>query len=262
VTRLLKAPDIVTRSTLRLLIAFAAAFLMSLSLWLMPAASSVVPARVGAVSEVKEIGRTNSDRPILAFRVGDPTAPVKAVVMSAIHGDERGPIRIANNLIHGAPIRGVDLWVIPVVNPDGLKSRTRRNGRGVDLNRNFPTDWGRSYGQTYSGPRPASEPETRALMAFLDEVNPQYLVSFHQPLRGVGVADNKPPGFQRALARGLKLRLRSFNCTGVCHGTMTTWFNLNHAGVAITVEYGRRLSRRQATRTGPNGVLRALSAWR
>ncbi|MEZ5160190.1 MAG: hypothetical protein R2709_05170 [Marmoricola sp.] len=66
-TRLLKAPDIVTRSTLRLLIAFAAAFLMSLSLWLMPAASSVVPARVGAVSEVKEIGRTNSDRPILAF---------------------------------------------------------------------------------------------------------------------------------------------------------------------------------------------------
>ncbi|HRV69906.1 MAG TPA: DUF2817 domain-containing protein [Marmoricola sp.] len=261
-TRLLKAPDIVARPPLRLLIAFATALLMTLSLWLTPAASPVAPTRVGAVNEVKEIGRTNLDLPILAFRVGDPQASVKAVVMSAIHGDERGPIRITNNLIHGAPIRGVDLWVIPVVNPDGLRARTRRNGRGVDLNRNFPTDWGRSYGQTYSGPSPASEPETQALMAFLDEFNPQYLISFHQPLRGVGVADQKPPGFQKALAKGLKLRLRSFNCTGVCHGTMTTWFNRNHAGIAITVEYGRRLSRRQATRTGPNGVLRALNAWR
>ncbi|MEZ5112610.1 MAG: hypothetical protein R2693_03810 [Nocardioidaceae bacterium] len=63
VTRLLKAPDIVTRSTLRLLIAFAAAFLMSLSLWLMPAASSVVPARVGAVVRSRRLaGPTATDQ--------------------------------------------------------------------------------------------------------------------------------------------------------------------------------------------------------
>ncbi|HNA99122.1 MAG TPA: hypothetical protein PLC19_06585, partial [Marmoricola sp.] len=122
--------------------------------------------------------------------------------------------------------------------------------------------WGPTSGLTYSGPGPMSEPETQALMAFLDEINPQYLISFHQPLRGVGVADGKPRGFQRALARGLRLRLRSFNCSGVCHGTMTTWFNATHEGTAITVEYGHRLSRRQANRTGPRGVLRALGGWR
>lgn len=249
------------RARLRLIVVLAAAlaFLATPSVDGFAVAAS---SRSQSVSEVREIGRTVQDRPILAYRVGDPNASVKAVVMSAIHGDERGPIRIANNLVNGAPIQGVDLWVIPVFNPDGLAKRSRRNARGVDLNRNFPTDWGRSFGQTYSGPRPVSEPETAALMTFLDEINPAYLVSFHQPLRGVGVADSKPIAFQRALARGLKLRLRSFNCSGVCHGTMTTWFNRNHVGTAITVEYGRRVSRHQARISGPRGVLRAIGARR
>ena len=41
-------------------------------------------------------------------------------------------------------------------------------------------------GATNSGPRPASEPETKAVMAFLREIRPIYVVSFHQPLKGVG----------------------------------------------------------------------------
>ena len=56
--------------------------------------------------------------------------------------------------------------------------------------------------------------------------------------------------------------MKSFNCSGVCHGTMTEWFNASFPGVAVTVEYGRGLSRKQATRTGPNGVLRAVGASR
>jgi hypothetical protein len=43
---------------------------------------------------------------------------------------------------------------------------------------------------------------------------------------------------------------------------MTEWFNANFPGVAVTVEYGRGLSRTQANRTGPNGVLRAVWAER
>jgi len=59
----------------------------------------------------------------------------------------------------------------------------------------------------------------------------------------------------RRLHRGLRLPIKSFNCSGACHGTMTEWFNAGFPGVAITVEYGRRVSRQQATRTGPTGLL-------
>ncbi len=238
------------------------AVLMLAAMVLVSVPTQAQPGDADSVSESRQFGTSVRGQPILAHRVGDPNSPVRAVVMAAIHGDEPGPIRIINNLLSGPQIQGIDLWVIPTLNPDGLSRGTRKNARGVDLNRNFPVDWGHTSGLTYSGPGPMSEPETQALMAFLDEINPQYLISFHQPLRGVGVADGKPRGFQRALARGLRLRLRSFNCSGVCHGTMTTWFNATHEGTAITVEYGHRLSRRQANRTGPRGVLRALGGWR
>jgi protein MpaA len=87
-------------------------------------------------------------------------------------------------------------------------------------------------------------------------------VSFHQPLLGVGRAGAKGSALVRRLHRGLGLPVRSFNCSGVCRGTMTEWFNAKFPGVAVTVEYGQRLSRYQATRSGPTGLLSAVGARR
>ena len=225
----------------------------------------VVPqaaAAQSAVVEVRTIGRSVQGRAIVAWRLGDPRSSRKVVVLAAMHGDEAGPSRILANLRAGRAIRGADLWVVPTYNPDGVARHTRQNAHRVDLNRNYPHHWTRQTGATDSGPSPASEPETLAVMDFLRSVRPSYVVSFHQPLRGVGRAGPKGAALVRRLHRGLRLPVRSFNCSSVCHGTMTEWFNATFPGVAVTVEYGHGLSRRQATRTGPSGLLRAVGASR
>jgi predicted deacylase len=215
-----------------------------------------------AVVEARTIGRTVKGRGILAFRLGQPSAKRKVVVLGAMHGNETGPSRILYNVRDGRPIKGADIWVVPAYNRDGVVRHTRQNAHGVDLNRNYPRQWKRLGGATNSGPRPASEPETRAIMAFLRQVRPDFVVSFHQPLHGVGRTVRRGRSFVQRLHRGLHLPVKSFNCDGVCHGTMTEWFNASFPGVAVTVEYGRGVSKRQARRTGPAGLLRAVGARR
>ena len=215
-----------------------------------------------AVVETRVIGRSVAGRPIVAWRVGQPTSSRKVVVLAAMHGNETGPSRILANLRDGRPVRGADIWLVPTYNPDGVARHARHNARGVDLNRNYPRNWVRLGGSYYSGSRPASEPETAAVMGFLRQVRPRYLVSFHQPLRGVGKTVPRGSAFVRRLGRQLRLPVKSFNCTGVCHGTMTEWFNATFPGVAVTVEYGRGVSSRQARRTGPTGLLRSVGATR
>ncbi len=92
----------------------------------------------------------------------------------------------------GPEVHGIDLWVVPTYNPDGLARGTRKNARGVDLNRNFPYRWTDLDGNYESGPKPASEPETRAMMKFLRGVKPRRILSFHQPLNGVDTDTKRP----------------------------------------------------------------------
>jgi hypothetical protein len=131
----------------------------------------------------------------------------------------------------------------------------------VDLNRNFPVNWRKQYGRYYSGPAPASEPETRSVMRFLNGVDPDYVVGFHQPLYGVDTYAGKTRAFSVRLAHHLGLPRKTFTCNGTCHGTMTQWFNAKHPGVAVTVEYGTSVSKRQVT-LGARGLLASIGARR
>ena len=213
-----------------------------------------------AVVEVRTIGHSVKGRPIRAWRLGEP-GKRRIVLVSTMHGNEPATRRILETLRDGRPIRGVDLWVIPTYNPDGLARGTRRNARGVDLNRNFPYRWADLDGNYESGRRPGSEPETRAVMAFLKDVDPRRVISFHQPLHGVDT-DTKDPGFARRLARALRLPRTSLDCGGLCHGTMTMWFNHRLDGAALTVEYGSRPSRHRMAVQAPRQLLRVLGARR
>jgi protein MpaA len=159
-------------------------------------------------------------------------------------------------------VSGIDLWLVPVANPDGLARHTRKNAHGVDLNRNFPSHWAALDGRYESGPRAASEPETRALMAFFSDIRPRRVVSFHQPLHGVDVSAREARPFARRLASALNLPRKSLTCGGVCHGTFTEWYMARTTGVAVTVEYGAHPSRHRMTVAAPRQLLRVLGGSR
>jgi murein peptide amidase A len=205
------------------------------------------------------IGRSQSGRAIRAYRAGEPGRPV-VVVAATMHGEEDFGQYVAYGLLEGRPIRGIDLWVLPVLNPDGLAHDRRWVNGHVDLNRNFPYSWVR---RANSGPRAQSERETTVIMGFLARTRPTYLVSWHQPLYGVDTDKVKDLALSRRLSAGLGLPLRQLDCGGECHGTMTAWYNHHFAGAAVTVEYGSaaRSTQRMKT-TDADAVLAAVGGRR
>jgi murein peptide amidase A len=191
-----------------------------------------------------DIGQSTRGRPIRAYLIGDRQARNRYVVLGQMHGDEpAGSYVVLNRLLDAAPLEDVALWLIPTLNPDGRARGTRTNARGVDLNRNFPSrTWvyngtGTRY---YSGPRPASEPETRALVRFLTRVEPRTVVSLHQPLASVDFSGGDED-VTRWLARSLGLPVANIQVSG--GGTMTSWFNREfRRKTAVTVELPRSTS--------------------
>lgn len=132
------------------------------------------------------LGRSVDGRLIAAYRVGNPASRRRELVVGCIHGNETAGIAVARRLERLAPAN-VDLWIVPVLNPDGVAAGTRGNARGVDLNRNFPWRWRRSRaGLFYSGPRPLSERESRIAYRLIRRLRPQVSIWFHQHL---GVVD-------------------------------------------------------------------------
>src|SRR3954468_14061695 len=118
------------------------------------------------------LGHSVQGRPIrLVAREG--AAPGRTVlVVGCIHGNECAGEAVTRLLRSGArPARG-RLLIVDDLNPDGLARGTRGNAHGVDLNRNFPSEWRPLHGLEYSGPRPLSEPETRIARAVIRREHP------------------------------------------------------------------------------------------
>jgi protein MpaA len=136
-------------------------------------------ARVGVV------GHSAEGRQIGMRQTGDPALGGELLVFGCIHGDEcaaRG-IEPRSPLAAGCPDPKSDVYVVSSLNPDGAAHGSRLNGRGVDLNRNFPVDWrpiGNRGDPQYSGPRPFSEPETRLAARIVRRLEPEVTIWFHQ----------------------------------------------------------------------------------
>lgn len=173
------------------------------------------------------VGRSVRGRPVRLFL---PDGPADLLVMAAIHGDEpQGAWALADALVH---TRASDLRaaVMVVANPDGYARRTRRNARGVDLNRNYPT---RTWGPAVApGPAPASEPETRAVLGVLRRLAPRRLVTLHADMRLVEDPEFSPLGRWLARRTGLPLARSVGYATP---GSLGDWATEHHLP-EVTVE--------------------------
>jgi protein MpaA len=179
------------------------------------------------------IGRSVRGTPLVARVVGDPQSARAVLVVGCVHGDEPAGIAVTRALRAASVPRGVALWVIDTVNPDGLRARTRQNARGVDLNRSFPIDWRRLTGIFYSGRRPLTEPESKAIHRLILRLRPAITIWYHQH---AALVDDS--GGSRAIERDYARRVGlPFRHLGNFPGSITTWQDTTYPGdTAFVVE--------------------------
>ena len=205
-------------------------------------ATTVPPAGPGV-----EIGRSVQGRPILAVERGT-AGGTPVLVIGVIHGDEPAGVAIVDRLSALPVPPGIDLWLVTSMNPDGQAIPQRGNARGVDLNRNFPDGWGpigeQGDGQ-YAGTGPASEPETQAIVALVDEIRPQLTIFYHQDLNRLSPSSGLEGRLKERYAALTGLPIERIT-GGTYTGVAATWIRHSTGHPAFIVELGPTLSPEQA----------------
>jgi len=158
-------------------------------------------------ASVHGIGSTLDGRTIWALRIGGTRSDATPMLIDGtLHAREwiaaMVTTCVADRLVRGYDrdpairefVDSTELWVVPVVNPDGYQytwskdrywRKNRRDGSGVDLNRNFSVGWGGSgssglkRSETYRGARAFSELESSALRDLAKRERISLHVDFH-----------------------------------------------------------------------------------
>ena len=173
----------------------------------------------------QEIGRSRGGLPLEVYRPAGADT-IDGLLIAGIHGEEPETLLLARRLLER--IDGADTrWaILPCANPDGVVHGVRQNAAGVDLNRNFPSaSWQPDHSFTYPpgtqvrkrehrtnrsspGESPGSEPETKALIALIEALDPALIIDLHSPLELIAPtpAANREIVQQLATAAGLTVQ--------------------------------------------------------
>jgi protein MpaA len=185
-----------------------------------------------------------------------------ALVFGCIHGTECAGVAATRYLDMGCPPPR-PIWAVPNLNPDGLAGGTRQNAHGVDLNRNFPSQWrpiGAPFDPEYSGPRPLSEPESRLAASLIRLVKPRVTIWFHQEPQPMVRAWGPSVPMARRYARITRLPFRRLPWLA---GTAPSWQNHRFPGTSsfvVELPLGA-LSKTKAIDYG-NDVFRLVAGWK
>jgi carboxypeptidase T len=163
------------------------------------------------ILSVESIGKSHEGRDIFAVKISKNVAIHEnkpAIFFNAMHHAREVmttevALDIIDQLTSGYDnnnrvkewVDSNEIWIVPMVNPDGnnkvwtvnnMWRKNTREGYGVDINRNYPYAWGTcngssgsTFSDTYRGPAAGSEPETQAMMNLVARIQPVMSISYH-----------------------------------------------------------------------------------
>jgi sulfatase modifying factor 1 len=278
--------------------------------------------RFPKISQAYQVGLSHEGRPILALRVSDRprdgSGRPAVLFEGGQHGHELLSVDYAVDAmeeiftnLHLEEVQDwletFDIWFVPMLNPDGANAILhidqsnkigRKNGRdvdgdgrfevrseGVDLNRNYPLQWGvrakassaNASSPIYRGAQPASEPETRTIMRLAESQRFLASISWHtngttiiSPYNTGGVS-NPVPDIARQIALDLKAaapvqaNYRKFkvkSSVSPVDGAEQDWLYFEYGTLAYKVEGSNHnppdLKTRERSTEGVRPVYRAL----
>lgn len=154
--------------------------------------------------QLEILGKSRQGREIPLFSIGNPKAQHQVLWVCGQHGDELDAVqacvylmqdllkRLPTDPLWQARLQQARWHLVPVLNPDGLIARTRKNAAGVNLNSNWDAGWSRPLaddklqaevfsptGSNYHGEQAFSEPETQALASWISRHRPQLIFDYH-----------------------------------------------------------------------------------
>jgi hypothetical protein len=164
-----------------------------------------------SISKLYNLGTSVQGRTIWGLKITDnPTIEeneAEVRICGCHHGNEimsvELPLLLAWHLVDNYAsdpyiedlVDNREIWIIPMVNPDGRTITSRYNANGIDLNRDYGYLWGGEGGS----PAPFSQPETQAIREHALDNNFVLSLSFHTTAKyinyiwnykGQPVADN------------------------------------------------------------------------
>jgi hypothetical protein len=143
-------------------------------------------------SEMVRLGASVKGQPVYGIRIGRGTTRV--LLWSQMHGNEstttRGLLDLLRWLKDGGPegaslLHDLQVFVIPVLNPDGADAYTRFNANQADLNRDAQLQ---------------REPESRILRQVYETFAPDYCFNLHDQRTIFGVGQDPVPATLSFLA--------------------------------------------------------------